>query len=150
MQKEVVAVSGARTAIGAFGGSLRDATVVQLGALVIREALKRAGVRPKSGEQLLSYGPDALKSDGIIELEKKHDDYDSSLQPVQVDEVIMGNVLQGGQGQNTARQACIYAGVPKETPAFTVNKVCASGLKAITLGAEAIMLGEAEVVIAGG
>jgi acetyl-CoA C-acetyltransferase len=150
MQKEVVVVSGARTAIGAFGGSLKGATVVELGALVIREALKRAGVRPKSGEQLLSYGPDALKSDGIIELEKKHDDYDSSLQPVQVDEVIMGNVLQGGQGQNTARQACIYAGVPKETPAFTVNKVCASGLKAITLGAEAIALGEADVVIAGG
>jgi acetyl-CoA C-acetyltransferase len=62
----------------------------------------------------------------------------------------MGNVLQGGQGQNTARQACIYAGVPKETPAFTVNKVCASGLKAITLGAEAITLGEADVVVAGG
>ncbi len=150
MQKEVVVVSGARTAIGAFGGSLKGATAIELGALVIREALKRAGVRPKSGEQLLSYGPDALKSDGIIELEKKHDDYDSSLQPVQVDEVIMGNVLQGGQGQNTARQACIYAGVTKETPAFTVNKVCASGLKAITLGAEAIMLGEAEAVIAGG
>jgi len=150
MQKEVVVVSGARTAIGAFGGSLKGATVVELGALAIREALKRAGVRPKSGAQLLSYGPDALKSDGIIELEKKHDDYDSSFQPVQVDEVIMGNVLQGGQGQNTARQACIYAGVPKETPAFTVNKVCASGLKAITLGAEAIALGEADVVIAGG
>jgi acetyl-CoA C-acetyltransferase len=150
MQKEVVVVSGVRTAIGAFGGSLKGAAVVELGALVIREALKRAGLRPKSGEQLLGYGPDALKSDGIIELEKKHYDYDSALQPVQVDEVIMGNVLQGGQGQNTARQACIYAGVPKETPAFTVNKVCASGLKAITLGAQALMLGEADVVVAGG
>jgi acetyl-CoA C-acetyltransferase len=150
MQKEVVVVSGARTAIGAFGGSLTATPVVELGAAVIKEALKRAGLRPESGKQLLDYGPDALKSDGIIELEKKHHDYDSSLQPVQVDEVIMGNVLQGGQGQNTARQACIYAGVPKETPAFTVNKVCASGLKAITLGAEAIMLGEADVVIAGG
>jgi len=62
----------------------------------------------------------------------------------------MGNVLQGGQGQNTARQSAIYAGIPKETPSYTVNKVCASGLKAITLGAEAIMLGEAEVVVAGG
>ena len=150
MQKEVVAVSGARTAIGAFGGALKGIPVVELGAAVIKEALKRAGVRPKSDEQLLNYGPDALKPDGIIELEKKHYDYGSSLQPVQIDEVIMGNVLQGGQGQNTARQACIYAGVPKETPAFTVNKVCASGLKAITLGAEAIMLGEADVVIAGG
>lgn len=150
MQKEVVVVSGARTAIGAFGGSLKGIPVVELGAKVIKEALKRTGLRPKSGEELLSYGPDVLKSDGIIELEKKHYDYDSSLRPVQVDEVIMGNVLQGGQGQNIARQACIYAGVPKETPAFTVNKVCASGLKAITLGAEAIVLGDANVVVAGG
>jgi acetyl-CoA C-acetyltransferase len=150
MQKEVVVVSGARTAIGAFGGSLKDIPTVELGAAVIKESLKRAGLRPESGEKLLSYGSDALKSDGIIELEKKHYDYDSSLRPVQIDEVIMGNVLQGGQGQNIARQACIYAGIPKETPAFTVNKVCASGLKAITLGAEAIMLGEADVVVAGG
>jgi acetyl-CoA C-acetyltransferase len=150
MQKEVVVVSGTRTAIGAFGGALKDIRVVDLGAAVIKEALKRAKLRPNAGEELLGYGPDALKSDGIIELEKRHHDYDSSLQPVQIDEVIMGNVLQGGQGQNTARQACIYAGIPKETPAFTVNKVCASGLKAITLGAQAIVLGEADVVIAGG
>lgn len=150
MQKEVVVVSGARTAIGAFGGSLKEIPVVELGAVVIKEALRRAGLRPKSGEELLSYGPDALKPDGIIELEKRHYDYDSSLRPVQVDEVIMGNVLQGGQGQNTARQACIHAGIPRETPAFTVNKVCASGLKAITLGAEAITLGEADVIVAGG
>ena len=150
MQKEVVVVSGARTAIGAFGGSLKGMPVVELGAAMIKEALKRAGLRPKSSEELLSYGPDALKPDGIIELEKKHYDYDSSLRPVQVDEVVMGNVLQGGQGQNTARQACIHAGISKETPAFTVNKVCASGLKAITLGAEAIALGDADVVIAGG
>ena len=150
MQKEVVVVSGARTAIGAFGGSLKDIPVVELGATVIREALKRVGIRPESSEELLVYGPDALKPDGIIELEKKHYDYDSSLRPVQVDEVVMGNVLQGGQGQNTARQACINAGIPKETPAFTVNKVCASGLKAITLGAEAIVMGDADVVVAGG
>jgi len=150
MQREVVVVSGARTAIGAFGGSLKDIPVVELGAAVIKEALRRAGLRPKSGEGLLGCCPDALKPDAIIELEKKHYDYDSSLHPVQVDEVIMGHVLQGGQGQNTARQACIYAGIPKETPAFTVNKVCASGLKAVTLGAEAIMLGEADVVVAGG
>ncbi len=150
MQKEVVVVSGARTAIGAFGGSLKDIPAVELGASVIKEALRRAGLRPKSSEELLGYGPDALKPDGIIELEEKHYDYDSSLRPVQVDEVVMGNVLQGGQGQNTARQACINAGIPKETPAFTVNKVCASGLKAITLGAEAIVLGNADVVVAGG
>ncbi|MEA3442240.1 MAG: acetyl-CoA C-acetyltransferase [Chloroflexota bacterium] len=148
--KEVVVVSGCRTAIGAFGGSLKDIRVVDLGTLVIKEALKRAGLRPKSSQELLEDGPDALKPDGFIELEKKHYDYDSSLREVQVDEVIMGNVLQGGQGQNTARQACIYAGVPKETPAFTANKICASGLKAITLGAQAIISGEAEVVIAGG
>src|SRR4030042_1971028 len=104
MQKEVVVVSGARTAIGAFGGCLKDIPVVELGAAVIKEALKRAGLRPKSGEQLLSQGPDALKPDGIIEMEKKHYDYDSSLDPVQVDEGIMGNVLQGGEGQNTAGQ----------------------------------------------
>jgi len=119
MQKEVVVVSGARTAIGAFGGSLKDMPVVELGAAVIKEALRRAGLRPKSSEELLSYGPDALKPDGIIELEKKHYAYDSSLRPVQVDEVVMGNVLQGGQGQNTGRQACIHAGISKETPAFT-------------------------------
>ncbi|SHJ57340.1 acetyl-CoA C-acetyltransferase, partial [Desulfofundulus thermosubterraneus] len=76
--------------------------------------------------------------------------WDDSLQEVQVDEVIMGHVLQGGSGQNTARQAAIYAGIPKESNAFTVNKVCGSGLKAIALGAQAIMAGEAEVVVAGG
>lgn len=150
MRREVVAVSGARTAIGAFGGSLKDVSAVELGVVVVREALKRAGLRPRSGEELLSYGPDAIRSDGMIELEQKHYAYDPSLRPIQVDEVIMGNVLQGGQGQNAARQACIYAGIPKETPAFTVNKVCASGLKAIILGAQAIILGEADVVLAGG
>ncbi len=148
--KEVVVVSGARTAIGAFGGSLKDIPAIELGSLVIKQALKRAGLRPKPGKELLDYGPDALKGEGIIELEKKYQDWDSSLREVQVDEVIMGCVLQGGQGQNVARQATIYAGISKETPAFTVNKVCASGLKAITLGAEAIMVGDADVVIAGG
>lgn len=148
--REVIIVSGARTAIGSFGGSLKDVPAVKLGSLVIKEALKRAGLRPKSSEELLSFTPDALKGDGLTELEKSSADWDGSLREVQVDEVIMGNVLQGGQGQNPARQAAVYAGVPKETTAFTVNKVCASGLKAITLGAQAIMLGEAEVVVAGG
>lgn len=148
--KEVVVVGGVRTAIGAFGGSLKDMSAVNLGSVVIKEALKRAGLRPKSSKELLGYGPDVLKGEGMIELEKKYYDWDSSLLEVQIDEVIMGNALQGGQGQNVARQATICAGIPKETPAFTVNKVCASGLKAIILGAEAIMLGEADVVIAGG
>lgn len=146
--KEVVIVSGVRTAIGAFGGSLRDVPVVQLGALVIKEALRRAGLRPKVSDKLLGYIPDATK--GVTKLEKTHYNWDDSLKPVQVDEVIMGNVLQGGQGQNPARQAAIYAGIPKEATAYTVNMVCASGLKAITIGAQAIMLGEAEVVVAGG
>ena len=147
---EVVIVSGVRTAIGAFGGSLKDVSVVSLGSLVIKEALKRAGLRPKTSKRLLQYAPKALEDTGIVELEKTHYDWDDSLREVQVDEVIMGNVLQGGQGQNTARQATISAGLPKETNAFTVNKVCASGLKAIVLGAQAIMLGGAEVVVAGG
>lgn len=147
---EVAIVSGVRTAIGAFGGSLRDVPVVSLGSLVIKEVLKQARLRPKTSDRLLQYAPEALKDGDITELEKSHYDWDDSLMEIQVDEVIMGNVLQGGQGQNTARQATIYAGLPKETNAFTINKVCASGLKAITLGAQAIMLGEAEVVIAGG
>jgi acetyl-CoA C-acetyltransferase len=147
---EVVIISGVRTAIGAFGGSLRDVPVVNLGVLVIKEALKRAGLRPKASKKLLEYTPKALEDTGLAELEKTHYDWDDSLKEVQVDEVIMGNVLQGGQGQNTARQTTIYAGLPKETNAFTVNKVCASGLKAITLGAQAIMLGQAEVIVAGG
>ncbi len=147
---EVVIVSGVRTAIGVFGGSLRDVPVVNLGALVIKEALKQAGLRPRAGKKLLGYAPKAVKDAGLTELEKAHYDWGDSLKEVQVDEVIMGNVLQGGQGQNTARQATIYAGLPKETNAFTVNKVCASGLKAITLGAQAIMLGQAEVIVAGG
>jgi len=147
---KVVIVSGVRTAIGNFGGSLKDIPASTLGSIVIKESLKRAGLRPFSSKKLLSYAPLGLKGLEITELEKKYYDYDDSLQEVQVDEVIMGNVLQGGQGQNPARQASIYAGVPKETPAFTVNKICASGLKAIALGAQAIQAGESEVVIAGG
>jgi len=148
--REVVIVSGVRTPIGSFGGSLKDVPVVQLGALVIKEVLKRAGFRPEVDPKVLEVEPEALKGRGMCELEKGYYDWDDSLRPIHVDEVIMGNVLQAGQGQNTARQATIYAGFPKETNAFTVNKVCASGLKAIALGAQAIMLGEAEVVVAGG
>jgi acetyl-CoA C-acetyltransferase len=147
---EVVIINGVRTPIGVFGGSLKDVPVVKLGALAIRQALKKAGLRPRSSEKLLQYAPDSLKGAGMIDLEKQYYDWDESLKEVQVDEVIMGHVIQGGQGQNTARQATIYAGLPKETNAFTVNKVCASGLKAITLGTQAIELGQADVVVAGG
>lgn len=147
---DVVIVSGARTPIATFGGALKDVAVVDLGALVIKEALKRAGLRPQPGQELLQHEPAALAGKGMTDLEKQYYDWDSSLREVQVDEVIMGHVIQAGQGQNTARQATIRAGVPKETNAYTVNKVCASGLKAITLGAQAIQLGGAEVVVAGG
>ncbi len=148
--KEVVIVSGARTAIGAFGGGLKDVSAVDLGATVIREALRRAGVRPVAGEVKAALAPDKLKSQGLIELEKKAGEWDASHVAVSVDEVIMGNVLQAGLGQNPARQAMIRAGMAKETPAFTINKVCGSGLKAIALGASAIMTGQAEVIVAGG
>jgi acetyl-CoA C-acetyltransferase len=146
---DVVVVSGARTAIGSFGGSLKDTPVVQLGSLVIKETLKRAGLRPRTGKKLLDVGPDALKGEPC-EVEQKACNWDTSLKEVQVDEVVMGCVLQGGQGQNVARQAMIYAGVPKETNAYTVNIICGSGLKAIILAAQAIQCGDAEVVIAGG
>jgi len=147
---EVVIVSGVRTAIGNYGGALQDVPVVKLGSIVIKEALKRAGLRPKRDPEVLSYAPEALKDEGLIELEKKNFDWDDSLQEVRIDEVIMGNVIQGGQGQNTGRQASIYAGVPKEVNAYTVNKVCASGMKAVALAAQAIKAGDAEVIVAGG
>jgi len=150
MGREAVIVSGVRTAIGNFGGSLINIPVMKLGSIVIRESLKRIGLRPKSSKELKRYEPDRLKIDGLIDLEKNYYNWDDSLREVQVDEVIMGNVLQGGQGQNTARQAAIFGGIPKECTAFTVNKICASGLKAITLGAQSIRLGEADVIVAGG
>lgn len=113
--KEVVIVSAVRTAIGKFGGALKDVPVVDLGALVIKEALNRANLKPEM-----------------------------------VDEVIMGNVLQSGLGQNPARQAAIKAGVPKEVPAFTINKVCGSGLRAVSLAAQTIKAGDADAVVVGG
>ena len=148
--REVVIVSGARTPVGAFGGALKTTSVVDLGALVLKETLKKAGLKPVVTEALIRHEPDFLKGNGMIDLEKQHFDYDESLQPVQVDEVIIGNVVGAGQGQNVARQAMIRAGIPKETPAFTVNKVCASGMKAVALAAQAICFGEAEVILAGG
>ncbi|GAI05780.1 unnamed protein product, partial [marine sediment metagenome] len=145
-----VIVSGVRTAIGNYGGALRDTPVVKLGSIVIREALKRVGLRPKRDLEVLSYAPEVFKDTGLTELEKKYFDWDDSLQEVRIDEVIMGNVLQAGQGQNTARQSAIYAGIPKEVNAYTVNKVCASGMKAIALAAQSIKTGDAEVIVAGG
>jgi len=124
--------------------------VVDLGAAVIRDTLKRAGLRPVAGSTLLDYAPEKLKGQGIIDLEKKAGTWDESAIPVTIDEVIMGNVLQAGQGQNPARQAMIRAGLSKETPAFTINKVCGSGLKAIALAAASIMSGQADVILAGG
>ena len=113
--REVVIASAVRTAIGKFGGSLLPLSAPELGAIVIKEALKRANV---PGEK--------------------------------VDEVIFGNVLQAGLGQNPARQASIKAGLPIEVPAFTVNKVCGSGLKCVELAAQSILPGDNDIVVAGG
>ncbi len=148
--REVVIVSGARTAVGNFMGSLKDIPAAHLGAICIRESLKRAGLRPRATEDMVSFAPDKLRGTGLIALEQKYSQWDDSHREIEIDEVIMGNVVQAGQGQNPARQATIYAGMPKETPAFTVNKVCASGMKAIALAAQAIASGDAEVIVAGG
>ncbi len=148
--RDVVIVSGARTPVGAFGGTLKSTPVVELGSLVLKETLKKVGLRPVVTESLTQFAPDALRDKGMVALEKDAYDYDDSLQPVQVDEVIMGNVLGAGQGQNTARQAMIKAGIPKETNAFAINKVCASGMKAVALAAQAIRFGEVEIMLAGG
>jgi acetyl-CoA C-acetyltransferase len=113
--REVVITGACRTPIGSFGGSLSSFTAPRLGAIVVKEALSRAGVDPAT-----------------------------------VDEVIMGCVLTAGIGQAPARQAALYAGLPASVQTFTVNKVCGSGLKAAMLGAQAIMLGDADIVVAGG
>src|SRR4030043_1553325 len=86
----------------------------------------------------------------MIDLEKAGYDYDDSFQPIEINEVIMGEVGGAGQGQNVGRQAMIKAGISKETPAFSVNKICASGMKAVALAAQSIRAGEADVVLAGG
>ncbi|MDD7795691.1 acetyl-CoA C-acetyltransferase [Clostridium sp. 'White wine YQ'] len=113
--KDVVIVSAVRTAIGAYGKTLKDVPAVDLGAIVIKEAVKRAGINPKD-----------------------------------VNEVIFGNVLQAGLGQNPARQAAIKGGLPVEVPALTINKVCGSGLRSISLAAQIIKSGDADIIIAGG
>ncbi len=148
--KEVVIVGGSRTAIGAFGGSFKNVPVVELGSIVIKDALKRAGLRPIAGADAQNEAADKLDSSQLTDLEKDFYDWEDALTPITVGEVIMGNVLQAGQGQNPARQAMIRAGISKETPAFAVNKLCGSGLKAIAIGAASIMTGQEDVIIAGG
>jgi len=112
---EVVILSGCRTPVGKFQGSLSDLSATQLGAIVVREAVKRAHLDPKL-----------------------------------VDECIMGNVVSAGLGQNPARQAAIFGGLPPEVGAMTVNKVCGSGLKAVALAAQAIQTENSSIVVAGG
>ena len=146
--QDVVISSAVRTAIGGFGCALRDVPAVQLGSTVVHEVLKRKGLRPVPPKENVEFRPKLLPK-GVIKLEK-FGTWDDSLKEIAVDEVIMGNVLQAGQGQNVARQAALYGGLPKEVNAFTVNKVCASGLKAISLGAQAIVTGAANVIVAGG
>jgi acetyl-CoA C-acetyltransferase len=148
--REVVIVSGSRTAIGTFGSGLKDVPVVELGSIVMKDVLKRANLKPVAGVAAMQFAPDKLRDQGITDLEKKSYDWDAAAAEVTIDEVIMGNVLQAAQGQNPARQAMIAGGIPKETPAFTLNKVCGSGLKAIALGASEIMTGSADVILAGG
>jgi acetyl-CoA C-acetyltransferase len=148
--REVVIISGARTAVGSFGGGLKDIRAVDLGALVIKEAIRRARLRPDLNPAVRACRPDLFRESGKTEINKKYDDYPETFAPVYFDECIMGNVLQAGLGQNPGRQAGIYAGLPEETNAITVNKVCASGMKAIALAAQAIRAGDAEAVVAGG
>jgi acetyl-CoA C-acetyltransferase len=112
---DAVIISGCRTPVGKFQGSLSEFTAPQLGAIAIREAVKRAPIEPE-----------------------------------QVDECIMGNVVSAGLGQNPARQAAIYGGLSASTGAMTINKVCGSGLKAVALAAQAIQTGNSEIVVAGG
>jgi acetyl-CoA C-acetyltransferase len=112
---DIVIVAATRTAVGKFGGTLAKTPAAELGAVVIRELLKR-----------------------------------SNLQGEQISEVILGQVLQAGTGQNPARQALIKAGLPQSVPGMTINKVCGSGLKAVMLAAQAIRDGDSEIVIAGG
>ena len=148
--RDVVIIGGVRTPVGSFGGSLKSTPVVTLGSLALKETLKRLGLRPVASDELKNFEPDALKGTGMIELEKNAYDYADSLETIQIDEVIMGNVIGAGQGQNVARQATIHAGISKEVNAFTVNKVCASGMKALALAALTIREGEANTILAGG
>lgn len=147
---EAVIVSAARTPVGTFGGALRDVPVVDLGSMVIKEVLKRIGRQPTVPDEIKELRPRILKDVEKSPVEAKYADWDESLPGICIDEVIMGNAITGGQGQNTGRQASIRAGIPQEANVFTINKVCASGLKAVALAAQAIRAGDAEAIIAGG
>jgi len=147
---EAVIVSGVRTAIGSFGGSLRDVEVMDLGKVVIKGVLDRIGRRPIVPEEVKELRPTILRDVDKSPVEQKYMDWDESLPGLKIDEVIMGNVIQAGQGQNTGRQASIRAGIPQEVNVITVNKICASGMKAVALAAQAIKVGDAECIIAGG
>jgi acetyl-CoA C-acetyltransferase len=148
--KDVVIVSGSRTAIGAYGGTLKSTPVVDLGATVLKGTLQKSGLRPVASDQCIKFGADSIREAGQLELERKYYDYDSSFQPVEIDQVIMGNVLGAGQGQNVARQAMIRAGIPKEASATSINKLCASGMEAVALAVQAIRCGDADTILAGG
>ena len=148
--RQPVIVSAVRTPIGNFGGALKDLTSVELAKVVIREAMVRAGVRPMPPDDAKDTRPSITRDIVRSELEARHEEWPQALRPIYVDEVIMGNVLQGAQGQNTGRQASIGAGIPQETSVFTVNKVCASGMKAVALAAQAIRAGDADAIVAGG
>ena len=147
---EAVIVSGVRTAIGAFGGSLRDVEVMDLGKVVIKGVLDRVGRRPLVPEEIKELRPSILRDVDKSPIEQKYMAWDENLPGLKIDEVIMGNVIQGGQGQNTGRQASIRAGIPQEVNVTTVNKICASGMKAVALAAQAIRAGDADCIIAGG
>lgn len=149
MEKAVI-VSGARTAIGSFGGRFKDVSAIELGAAVISESLSKVQLKPVPGDINKSVVPVALKDNPAIELEAKSYKFNSSAKDITIDEVIMGCVLQAGQGQNPGRQASIFAGIPKETSGCTINKVCGSGLKSVIMAAQAIMTGQADAIIAGG
>jgi len=147
---EPVIVSSTRTPIGTFGGSLKDVRVADLGSLVIKEVLNKINLRPETPAWIKDSRPGVFRDEDLTELEEQHSTWDEGSRGIPIYEVIMGNVLQGGQGMNTARQAAIRGGIPRETPAYTVNNVCGSGLKTIALAAEKIILGKAEAIIAGG
>ncbi len=146
--KNVVIVSACRTAIGKFGGALKDVPLVDLGSIVIKECLKRAGLKPEKHPEK-EFLPEKLKNKESPLMENFYH-WEDGLKEIRIDEVIMGNVLSAGHGQNVTRQSAVRAGIPIDIPAFTVNKVCASGMKALHLAYQAIKSGEAEIVIAGG
>ncbi|MFB6290396.1 MAG: acetyl-CoA C-acyltransferase [Candidatus Bipolaricaulia bacterium] len=148
--KEPVIASATRTPIGTFGGSLKDIKVVELGKVVVRDVLEKLDLRPEVPEEVKASRPSVSRDIERTDLEEEHANWEESHQGIAIDEVILGNVLQGGQGMNTTRQAAIRAGIPRETPSYTVNKVCGSGLKTIALAAEKISTGYADVIIAGG